>query len=245
MPPRQTQKLTNKAGTLFLDEINSLGVQHQAKLLRIIQEKEVQMVGEDTTRPIELKIVCATNQDLLEEAREGNFRKDLYYRISKGIVRLPSLREMPDTIIEIANGILTELSTQKPRYTTSGLTKSAPKIKKETEIKLKKHNWPGNIRELSNVMYRAYIQMCQEDKETIHSHHLDLPTDSENFEALPANPTNYKEAVAEFEKEYLEGILKTNKGNKAATAREVEMDRTTLDRTLNRLNINPHSFKNP
>jgi len=223
------RNINEKAGTIFLDEINSLELNHQAKLLRILQEKEVQVLGEDISRPVELKFICAANEDLQEGIIKGWFRKDLYYRISKGIIRLPTLREMPETIVEIAQNILFSLSA-KSSFPVKNLV-----IDEEAKEILVNHRWPGNFRELENVMYRAYIKMKQEGEQVILSRHIDLQT-SETKRTVNSLDLllemKFKDAKKEFDKVYAYEALKRANGNKSLVNQKTGMSRSKLNDIL-------------
>lgn len=245
-------KLHYSAGTIFLDEINSFELTHQAKVLRIIQEKEVQVVGEDTVRPIKVKVVCAANEDILKQCLAKTFRDDLYYRISRGIIRVPSLREMPDAIPDIAIGKIKELNAKR-------LASRRVAFSDKALEKLKNYAWPGNIRELENVVYRAFKQAVIEGGVKIRPHHIQLQEDFTKNEELPCKTQKstesksrspyddllYKDAVSEFQKAYLAGVLEKTKGNKSATKRLTGMSRATIDQKIRDYEIDLQSFKCP
>ena len=134
-------------GTLFLDEIGDMPLPMQAKLLRVLQEREVERVGGTSTRPVDIRIIAATGQRLEELVREGRFRVDLYYRIHVIPINIPALRERREDIEEIAESFLLQLASEasEPRRSLS------PEV---LEI-LKAHDWPGNVRELRNILERA------------------------------------------------------------------------------------------
>jgi len=141
-------QLKSVGGTVFLDEVNSLNIALQAVFLRIIQENEVQVVGEDITRKFYVKLVCASNSNLFDLVQHNQFREDLYYRLAKGIVEVPPLRELKENFEEIVNNRVEKLCEK------IGLEK---KIKVPVGVirKMKRHDWPGNFRELEGVLYRA------------------------------------------------------------------------------------------
>lgn len=137
-----------QGGTLFLDEISEMPLGLQAKLLRVLQEKEVERLGSHRKISLNVRILASTNRKLKEEVALGNFREDLYYRLSVFPIRLPSLRERPGDILPIANDLL-----QKHL----GEGKKLPLIDAAAADKLLRYAWPGNVRELENVMQRALI----------------------------------------------------------------------------------------
>jgi len=136
-------------GTLFLDEVSEIPLELQGKLLRVIQECQFECVGEDITRTVDVRILAATNRDLKEEVRRGNFREDLFYRLSVIPIEIPPLRERSEDI-----ELLTEyfLNSAYKKY-----NRKRRKVKAQEVEKLKNYNWPGNVRELNNVIERAVI----------------------------------------------------------------------------------------
>ena len=160
-------QLKQIGGTLFLDEINSLAPGLQSKLLRVIQEREVQVVGEDFTRKFDCKLIFASNDDLEGMDKENEFREDLYYRISRGIVRLPSIKDMKDSSIpRIANFQLEQLRPELGTEEDIGLSGKAEKV-------LKSHSWPGNFREMENVLFRASKRAFLAESKEIKPEHIE------------------------------------------------------------------------
>jgi PAS domain S-box-containing protein len=138
-----------KDGTLFLDEVGEIPLDLQAKLLRVIQEGQFERVGDDKTRTVNVRLVCATNRDLEAEARAGRFRQDLFYRLSVFPIELPPLRERIEDIAPLAERFVSIAAGRL------GIT--APRLTKENFRQLQTYPWPGNIRELQNVVERAVI----------------------------------------------------------------------------------------
>lgn len=141
-------------GTLFLDEIGEMSPATQVKLLRVLQDQEVRRVGANTGVEVDVRIVAATNQNLMSNIESGAFREDLYYRLQVIVLHLPPLRERVEEILPIATHYLQEYA-QKFRKPLKGFSKSAEKV-------LQEYSWPGNIRELINAVERAAI-LCRED----------------------------------------------------------------------------------
>ena len=131
-------------GRLFLDEIAEMDISLQSKMLRFLQEKSVQRVGEDVARPVDVRIVCATNRDPLGEVAAGRFREDLFYRLHVVPVELPPLRDRDDDVVLIARHFLTKFA-QEDGKAFRGFTADAEEV-------LLKYRWPGNVRQLQNVM---------------------------------------------------------------------------------------------
>ena len=204
-------QLKSVGGTLLLDEVNSIPIGLQSKLLRIIQVRKVKVVGEDRTRPFRAKILCASNTDISGDETKDNFRRDLYYRVSKGIIRLPSLRDMRESIVEIAHLKIKETSDELGYDREIHITKRA-------EEKLESYDWPGNHRELENVMYRCLKKMIVSDDTSLRYEHL-------NELRPPEQPMNELDRFfsdkyhRHVEKMYMEYILEKAEGNKAEVMR--------------------------
>jgi len=140
---------TCNGGTLFLDEIGDMAPPTQTKILRAIQEGEIQRVGGNKTIPVDVRVIAATNKDLNSMIKSGDFREDLYYRLSVVRLRLPPLRERRDDIPDLVEFILQKLAASEKVKPT--------KISTEAMSELKKYNWPGNVRELENIIYRSAV----------------------------------------------------------------------------------------
>ena len=142
-------------GTLFLDEIGDLPLSLQPKLLRFVQDKEYERVGDYVTRHADVRIIAATNIDLEKSVREGRFREDLFYRLNVIQIEIPPLRSRPDDIVVLANRLLVFFG-RNCHKSVQGFTAEAMEL-------LKGYGWPGNIRELRNVIERAVI-LCRADQ---------------------------------------------------------------------------------
>ncbi|MGN6552852.1 MAG: sigma-54 interaction domain-containing protein, partial [Verrucomicrobiota bacterium] len=136
-------------GTLFLDEIGEIPLDLQAKLLRVLQEGQFEKLGDDKTRMVNVRVIAATNRDLLDEAKAGRFRQDLYFRLSVFPIELPALRERPEDIAPLAEFFVKQ-SAQR-------LGTPTPRLSKDHLRQLESYDWPGNVRELQNVIERATI----------------------------------------------------------------------------------------
>ncbi len=147
-------------GTLLLDEISEMDLGLQAKLLRVLQEREVERIGSKSSIPLDVRIVATTNRDLREEVLEGRFREDLYYRISVFPITLPPLRDRPGDIAPLANYFIQNICQDK---------RPAPQLTEQAIQHLCQHGWPGNVRELQNLVQRTLI-LCNGN--TIHAHDL-------------------------------------------------------------------------
>ncbi|MDJ0782553.1 MAG: sigma 54-interacting transcriptional regulator [Desulfosarcinaceae bacterium] len=205
-------ELANK-GTIFLDEIGSIGLDVQANLLRVLQEKEFDRVGGSKTIKTDVRIVAATNKNLEEAVEDGSFRGDLYYRLNVFPIYMPPLRERKTDILLLADHFLEKYSRENSREIRRF---STPAIDM-----LMAYHWPGNVRELENCIERAVL-VC--DGGVIHSYHLPptLQTGSES-DTLP--DLSLEEAVANLEREMIIDALKNTRGN---ITRAAEILKTTV-----------------
>ena len=205
-------ELANK-GTLFLDEIGSIGLDVQANLLRVLQEKEFERVGGHKTIKADVRIVTATNKNLEDAVEEGTFRGDLYYRLNVFPIFMPPLRERKTDILLLADFFLEKYSQEN--------NKDIKRFSTPAIDMLMAYHWPGNVRELENCIERAVL-LCEEG--VIHSYHLPptLQTGSES-DTLPAK--GLEEAVANLEREMIIDSLKNTRGNSTSAA---DLLRTTV-----------------
>lgn len=205
-------------GTIFLDEIGEMAVELQAKLLRVLESGEFIKIGETTPTKVNVRIIAATNRDLLKEIELGNFREDLYYRLSVFRIEIPALRDRKQDIPELAN-YFAEIFIAKTN-------KRSFKLSKEYLQALENHSWKGNIRELKNVIERSVIL---NDKEV-------LSIDSLPYE-LQHSSNNSQKTLSAFslnsaEKLHIQKVLNHTQGNKAEAARLLEIGIATLYRKI-------------
>jgi DNA-binding NtrC family response regulator len=205
-------------GTLLLDEVGEVSPGMQVKLLRVLQEREVRRVGDSLTRPIDVRVIAATNRELAQEMAEGRFRKDLYYRLNVVELHVPSLRERREDILPLARALLGEAAARLNRP-ISGLSPRAAD-------QLLRYHWPGNVRELENAMERA-VALAQVN----HTEVEDLPEEVRQAVPIPALTTPVK-ALEEIEKDYILAVLELNGGNQARTADQLCIGSATLYRKL-------------
>ncbi len=209
-------------GTLFLDEIGDMPLSIQAKLLRVLQEKSFEPLGSNKRISVDVRIICATNRDLKTLVEEGNFRKDLYYRINVIKIELPPLRERKEDIPLLVENFISHFNKL--------FNKQIKGISPEALSLLMGYNWPGNIRELENVIERASI-LCFED--VIEIKHL--PEDI--VLSSPYEIVDIKSAKKEMEKEIIISALKQNNFDPLKTANALGIHKTTLYRKLRKFNI--------
>jgi transcriptional regulator with GAF, ATPase, and Fis domain len=202
-------------GTLFLDEIGELPLNLQVKLLRALQERIVFRVGDSKPEKVDIRVVAATNRNLEDEIRNGNFREDLYYRLNVVNIWLPPLRDRGDDLAIIAKALLTkyadELASPVKGFTPGALTA------------IRKFAWPGNIRQLENRIRKALV-LC--DQTLLSPEDLDLGASAENA-ILPL-----EKAKEEFQRRYVLEVLERNNGNRTQTARDLGVDPRTIFRYL-------------
>ncbi len=223
-------------GAIFLDEIGDMPLHAQVKLLRVIQNHEIRPIGANKTRHIDVRIIAATNRDLREEIREKRFREDLYYRLNVIPMQLSPLRDRKEDIEDLANYFIRQYAPAGEPYTL------APEALK----KLQDHNWPGNIRELENVIQRA---LCFTDPGILHAEDLQIDEDSHKnvHYTSVSNTTNkvfYADSYDEFrdnqldeEREFLKETIRNCNGSVGLAAERLRMNRTALYNRLARLGL--------
>jgi two-component system response regulator HydG len=209
-------------GTLFLDEIGDVSPAVQAKLLRVIQERDFIPVGSTRPKKVDVRFVAATNKDLQREVAEGRFREDLYYRLNVITVNLPPLRDRPEDIGPLARHFLKRFAAR--------MGKEIAAIDPAALAALQQYNWPGNVRELENVMERAVILTSGN---MVNVEVIPLGGDI-RARAAAASPVTMPRMVPleEMERDHIEAVLKGNNYNKFRTAEILQISRRTLDRRI-------------
>ncbi len=212
---------TADGGTIFLDEISETSLSMQVKLLRVLQDKEVCMIGSTRTRKVDVRILASTNKDLSALVKKGLFREDLFYRINVIMVDLPPLREREDDIFllirHFAKKFAEELGRPAPMFSDGALQV------------LRKYHWPGNVRELENVVQRLIVMT---DGDIIDV--PDLPS-LMRFSARQAVTLNH--TLAEVEVEYIRSVLLSVNNNKTNAAKILGIDRKTLREKLQKAKL--------
>jgi two-component system response regulator HydG len=207
-------------GTLFLDEIGEIPPNVQVKLLRVLQEREVEPVGGEETVPIDVRLICATHRDLDALVKAGKFREDLYYRIKVIVLRLPALRERPEDVPDLADHFR-RVANERNRRKVAGFAPAALE-------RLQRYAWPGNVRELENVVEQAVV-LCRDDVIDV----ADLPEEvtgdrgPQDVLRIPVGNT-----LAEAEKELILETLRKAGGNKTQAAKMLGIGVRTLYRKL-------------
>jgi DNA-binding NtrC family response regulator len=214
------------AGTFFLDEIGDLSLPLQAKLLRLLQEKEIRRIGETRTRPVDTRFISATNKDLEQEIERGSFRLDLSFRLRILTIEVPPLRERREDFLPIANHIL-------DRYCRD-LNRERVHISPEAMELMMNYSWPGNVRELQNEIQRCLVLAAGED--LIKKEHLSARINPKRETSSPVL-YNYFAAKADFERRFLTQALDRFGRNKARTAAGVGLTRQGLFKLLKKHNL--------
>jgi two-component system nitrogen regulation response regulator NtrX len=221
------------AGTLFLDELGDMSLMTQAKLLRVLQEGMVTPVGSTDTRPVDVRVVCATSKNIQEEMARGAFREDLYHRLNVLTIAVPPLRSRRQDIPELAEHFL-RLASVENGVLPKRLAPRALDF-------LSQLPWPGNVRELRNLMERLVVLVPSETvthQDVMGVYQMAAPVG----EGDPG-PMTLREARAQFEREYILERLTANGGNLGDTARDLGLDRSSLYLKLKQLGIRPPSRK--
>ncbi|MFI5289488.1 MAG: sigma 54-interacting transcriptional regulator, partial [Polyangia bacterium] len=224
-----------QGGTLFLDELGELSLELQPKLLRVLEQREIRRVGGNRTIKVDIRVLAATKQDLAKEVAKGKFREDLYFRLSVVPIRMPSLRERKEDLPLLVRSFLEKLQPGAGRA-----------IDPQTLQTLQAHDWPGNIRELRNVLERGiYLSPGRlgdspNEPSTQPVRLVSLPAQGASgaapgtppFDAALSYRDNKERWEIEFEKRYLTWLMQRAQGNISRAAREADMDRKYLHKLL-------------
>lgn len=214
---------TASGGTLFLDEIGNISFKMQQKLLSAIENREISPVGSNRVIPVDIRLICATNENLEEKVRLKEFREDLFYRINTIQIKLPTLSERGGDIVELANFFLEK---NKSKYKKMKLV-----FDKEALVSLREYSWPGNVRELEHTIEKAVI-LCQ-----------DSIIQSDDLGFSDRGKTNVKtkynrRSLEEIEKLAINDSLNHNNGNISDVAKELKITRQTLYNKIRKYRIN-------
>ena len=209
--------LAADGGTLFLDEIGDMSLHLQSKLLRVLEEEEVQPIGDNKSIPIDVRIIAATNKDLEEEIKKGNFREDLYHRLNVVKIKVPPLRERKEDILPISYLFL--------RKFTESYNKRITSFDTNTESFLKNNPWQGNVRELRNFIER--LVLFTKSEEVKFNTVLKISKEKDRQEKKQSIE-NFKEAKDNFEKEHIIAVLNKHEWRIIETAEALDINRTHL-----------------
>ena len=217
-------------GTLFLDEIGDVPIDVQIKLLRVLQERELERVGGTETVKVDVRVVSATHRDLERQISEGTFREDLYYRLNVFSIFLPPLRDRKPDVLLLADHFLEKFSRAHG--------KNVKRISTAAIDMLMSYHWPGNVRELENVVERGVV-VC--DGQVVHAHHL--PPTLQTAEASgTASTVSLDDALAAFERDTLQDALKSARGNRAEAARRLHTTARIFNYKVRQLGIDWRRF---
>jgi len=214
-------------GTLFLDEIGDMSLGGQAKLLRVLEDKLITRVGGSQPIPIDVRIIAATNANLAEAVREKQFREDLYYRLSVVTLDLPSLRDRPEDILPLAEHFLSRFAQQAKRTHLQFTT--------EARRRLQSHQWPGNIRELRNLMERVAF-LCSNDKVDTDDLAFILSPEDETGK-LPSLDLGLEKATRAFQRDFIRRSVQQVGNNMTEAARLLGLHRSNLYRKMKQLGM--------
>ncbi len=218
-------------GTIFLDEIGSLALESQGKLLRVLQERELERLGGNRIINVNIRLIAATNKDLAFEVESGVFREDLFYRLNVYPIYLPPLKEREADLLLLADYFLEKYAKE---YAKDIRRISTPAIEA-----LIQYHWPGNVRELENCMERAVL-LC--DDQVIHSYHLP-PSLQTAEETGTQQHQSLNNAVERFERELLIDALKTSRGNMRRAAKNLFTTERIFGYKIKKYNIDPKLYK--
>jgi two-component system response regulator HydG len=227
-------------GTLFLDEIGDMPVQVQARLLRVLQEREVRPVGGSNARPVDARVIAASHVDLVAAVEQGKFRQDLYYRLNVVVLRVPPLRERLDDLPLLAAHFLKKHGGAKP-----------PALAPEALDAMTEYSWPGNVRELENAVLHA---IALHHGEVLRPESLPpqimgrkrgevVATNEDSGDELVPLTEAKRRAGSEFERRYLVRVMERAKGSVSEAARMAGLDRTNFRRLLQKHGLESTQFK--
>jgi two-component system, NtrC family, response regulator HydG len=212
-------------GTLFLDEVGELTPSTQVRLLRVLQERHVRPVGSNHAKPVDVRVIAATNRDLTEEVRQRRFREDLFYRLNVVTIDLPPLRSRGEDLLLLAHHLLKKHGAR--------LSKPGLRFGSDAVEALSAYAFPGNVRELENAVERAVI-MTNDDTVRAEAFPAQLRRASSRPRLRAVTDLSFPDARARFERGYLEQVLQDAGGNLSQAARRAGMDRSNFRRLLDR-----------
>jgi len=218
-------------GTIFLDEIGELSAMTQVKLLRVLQEREIERVGGSETIKINVRVIAATNRNLEDEIVNGTFREDLYYRLNVFPIHIPPLRERK-TDIMLLSDFFTEKYSKKNRKQVKRISSSAIDL-------IMSYHWPGNVRELENCIERASLLSTDQ---VIHAYHLPPSLQSAESSDTGIHMT-LEQSVENLEKELIKEALKSNRGNMAKAARKLNITERIMGLRVKKYDIDYKKYR--
>jgi transcriptional regulator with PAS, ATPase and Fis domain len=211
-------------GTIFLDELGELPKDLQPKLLRVLERREVRRLGAQRTLPVDVRLVSATNRNLADEVRRGNFREDLYFRVATGIVRLPPLRDRMEDLPLLVEHFL---ARSRPERKVTDIPKAIWAL-------FEAHRWPGNVRELSNAVQRFVVtpeRVLQNELVSVPPAPPLTPSAGDDGPIQPLRVAR-REASEAFERAYLANALRRSQGNVTRAAAMAEVSRQMMQKLM-------------
>jgi Nif-specific regulatory protein len=218
-------------GTIFLDEIGALALESQGKLLRVLQERELERLGGTKVIKVNVRLIAATNMDLTAAVEMGSFREDLFYRLNVYPIYLPPLREREADILLLADYFLEKYAKE--------YHKDIKRISTPAIDALVQYHWPGNVRELENCLERSVL-LCED--QVVHSYHLP-PTLQTAEETGTRQAQSLQDATERFERELLIDALKTSRGNMRKAASDLQSSERIFGYKVKKYGINPKQYR--
>ena len=241
---RDRQGLFQEAdkGTIFLDEIGDIGSSIQTKLLRVLQEKEIKPLGDNSVKKVDVRIIASTNSDLEQKIADHEFRQDFFYRLNVLPIELPPLRDRITDIPILAKHLVLKHCRK--------LNKKSKIIAEDVMDSLMKHQWPGNVRELENIIIQGILYSKEETiflsdiplKDTKKENAVFLGSDNDNLASLPYKAAKEK-LLHKFNHDYIGAKLSVADGNITQAAKQCNMDRQALQQIMKRFSIDPEPFR--
>ena len=219
-------------GTLFLDEIGDMSLAGQAKLLRVLEEKVVVRVGGSSLIPVNVRVIAATNQNLVDLVRQKKFREDLYFRLTVVTMNLPPLRQRGNDVLELADFFLTMFCNK--------IGRNKPALSASAKRRLLTHDWPGNVRELRNIVERVAYLTADEtlDESSIDFVRSPRFDDGGSGESIDLSKP-LADATADFQVRYIEQQIKACNRNVTQAAERMGLQRSNLYRKMKQLGMKP------
>jgi two-component system response regulator PilR (NtrC family) len=225
----------SSGGTIFLDEIGETTLPMQVKLLRVLQERCIRPVGGGQETPVDTRVIAATNKNLLQQVQEGQFREDLYYRLSVIPVEVPPLRDRGDDVILLANHFLKKFAVQ--------MSKNVVRLSPESLTTMKGYDWPGNVRVLENTIERAVAMSTEEELhvELPNAGQSAMPTSTANAGALgvvlPSDGIDLERYIADIEKSLLQSALRRSNGTQTRAAELLKLSYRSFRHMMKKYDI--------
>ena len=221
-----------EGGTLFLDEIDALSPAAQVKLLRFLQSGEYRPLGSPRTAVADVRVIAATNTDLIQRVELKLFREDLHYRLNVLALSVPPLRERDADVLDLANHFVTVYAKEHGRF--------SPRLTEDALLKLSSYHWPGNVRELESVIQRAIVLR---DVEVLTAADLELPNNKDDVPSSDLFRLGKLRAIVQFERNFIARLLAAHGGNISRAAKAAGKDRRSFQRLVSKYSLDRKSFE--